>query len=124
MNFEEMKLRYDAGEDSLQLTLEKWDRIYEFSKNVFHLNHFQELLKAAVVPIFLCPEYANQCTMCPIYTACKQGTSDEWSRVIRLIQAYAIAGEILPLEPLLGHIEGFVKRLRACSNGADYTMDN
>ena len=114
MTFEEMKRRYDDGEDSLELTLEKWEKILEFSKGVFHLIHFQEVLKACIVPVFLCTEYGNQCHICPIYQVCKQGHAEDWTRLMRVIQAYAIAGDILPQENFKEHIELFVKKLRAC----------
>jgi len=118
MSFEEMKKRYDGGEDSLELTLEKWERILHDSKTVFHLNHFQDILKAAVVPIFLCAEYANQCRMCPIFSVCRQGRSEEWINLLRVIQAYAIAGDVLPRDPFPGQIELFVNKLKACREQA------
>ncbi len=118
MTFDEMKKRYGDGEDSLELTIEKWIRIKQFSQQAFHLNHFQEILRAAVIPIFLCSEYINQCHLCPIYTVCKQGKSDEWITVMRVIQAYAIAGDILPKEPFIGHIEQFLKRINLCHQDA------
>ncbi len=114
MSFEEMKRRYDGGEDSLELTLEKWERILKHSNTIFHLNHYQDLLKAAIVPIFLCTEYANQCHMCPIFSVCKQGHSEHWIKLMRVVQAYAIAGDILPKDPLHGQIETFVKKLKLC----------
>ncbi|MCP4715146.1 MAG: hypothetical protein GY868_08525 [Deltaproteobacteria bacterium] len=114
MTFEEMKRRYSEGADSLELTMEKWERIFTFSKEVFYLNDFQDLLKAAVVPIFLCTEYANQCHICPIYVVCKQGRSEEWIKLMRVVQAYAIAGDLLPREPLEGQIEAFVGKLKLC----------
>ena len=114
ITFEEMKRRYEEGEDSLELTLEKWERIRSFSKNVFHINHFQEILKAAVVPIFLCTEYANQCRMCPIFPLCRKGYSEDWTKLMRVVQAYAIAGDLLPKEPMEGQLEMFVKKLKTC----------
>ena len=114
LSFEEMKKRYDEGDESLDLTLEKWERILKYSKNVFHLSHFQEILKASVVPIFLCTEYVNQCSMCPIFSLCRQGRSEEWTRLMRVLQAYAIAGDLLPKDPFLGQIEIFVNKLRLC----------
>lgn len=114
MTFEEMKQRYEKGEDSLGLAVEKWERILHDSKTVFHLQHFQEILKAAVVPIFLCAEYANQCRMCPIFSICQQGRSEEWATLVRVVQAYAIAGDLLPRDPFLGQIELFVNKLRLC----------
>lgn len=114
MNFEEMKRRYEGGEDSLELTLEKWERILKHSNSVFHLNHFQEVLRAAIVPVFLCTEYSNQCHICPIYNVCKQGNSEDWTNLMRVVQAYAIAGDILPKEPFLGQLEAFVNKLKTC----------
>jgi len=114
MSFEEMKERYEKGEDSLELALEKWQRILQNSRTVFHLSHFQHLLQAAVVPLFLCVEYENQCHICPIFSVCKHGYSEEWKSLLRIIHAYAIAGDLLPLEPYSGHLESFVNKLQMC----------
>jgi len=118
MTFEEMKKRYGAGEDSLELTLDKWGRIKQFSAKAFLISHYQDILRAAVVPIFLCTEYVNQCSLCPIYEVCKQGRSDEWVTVMRVIQAYAIAGDLLPKEPFMGHIEQFLEKINMCREEA------
>ena len=114
MSFEEMKERYEKGEDPLELTVEKWQRILHDSRTVFNLLHFQQLLKAAVVPLFLCVEYENQCHICPIFSVCKQGYSEEWRSLLRIFHAYAIAGDLLPLEPYSGHLESFVNKLQMC----------
>ena len=118
MTFEEMKRRYGDGEDSLELTIEKWLRIKQFSDKAFLINHFQDILRAAVVPILLCTEYVHQCSLCPIYDVCKQGRSEEWITVMRIIQAYAIAGDLLPKEPFVGHIELFQEKLNTCREHA------
>lgn len=118
MTFDEMKRRYEGGEDSLELTLEKWLRIKQFSDKAFLITHFQDILRAAVVPILLCSEYVHQCTLCPIYDGCKQGQSEEWITVMRIIQAYAIAGDLLPKETLVAHIELFREKLNACRKTA------
>lgn len=118
MTFEEMKKRYGGGEDSLELTIEKWARIKQFSNKAFLISHYQDILRAAVVPIFLCTEYVNQCSLCPIYDVCKQGRSDEWITVMRVIQAYAIAGDLLPKEPFMGHIEKFLEKINTCREDA------
>ncbi len=114
MSFDEMKKRYHDGDDSLELTMEKWERIADYSKRVFDIYDFQELFKAAVVPVFLCTEYSNQCHICPIYNVCMQGRSDDWTTLMRVVQAYAIAGDLLPKEPLLGHIDVFLSKLKLC----------
>jgi hypothetical protein len=118
MTFEEMKRRYGDGEDSLELTIEKWLRIKHFSDKAFLINHFQDILRAAVVPILLCTEYVNQCSLCPIYDVCKQGRSEEWITIMRIIQAYAIAGDLLPKEPFVGHIKQFLGKINACRENA------
>jgi hypothetical protein len=114
MSFEEMRERYEKGEDSLNLALEKWERILTDSRTVFHISHFQDILKAAVVPLFLCVEYEKQCHICPIFSVCKQGNSEEWTNLMRVVQAYAFAGDLLPLDPYIGHVETFVNKLRMC----------
>lgn len=118
MTFEEMKNRYEAGEDSLELALEKWERILQNSKTVFQLHHFQDILRAAVVPLFLCAEYANQCRMCPIFSVCKQGRSEDWTNLLRIVQAFAVAGDLLPRGALQGQVEIFTNKLRACREEA------
>jgi hypothetical protein len=123
MTFEEMKSRYEEGEDSLDLALEKWERILKHSETVFHLSHFQEILQAAVVPIFLCEEYSRQCQKCPIFNICKQGRSEDWTTLIRIIQAYAIAGDLLSKELLFAQIELFNNKLKACKDEIYYTLN-
>ena len=116
MRFREMEERYSNGEDSLELTVEKWSRIYEYLDSAYTLLHFDEALKAAVIPIFLCVEYKDRCEMCPLYRICKRGKSEEFNKVMRAIQSYSIAGDILPKEPLLGIIEIFLEELKKCDS--------
>ena len=123
MTFEETKNRYEEGEDSFDLVLEKWERILKYSEKAFHLSHFQEILKAAVVPIFLCKEYSMQCHKCPIFNVCKQGRSEDWTTLMRIIQAYAIAGDLLSKEFLFAQIELFNNKLKACKNENYYTLN-
>jgi hypothetical protein len=52
--------------------------------------------------------------MCPIFKVCQQGKSVEWTKLMRVVQAYAIAGDILPKDPLHGQIETFVDKLKLC----------
>ena len=123
MTFEEMKSRYEEGEDSLDLALEKWERILKYSETVFHLSLFQEILQAAVVPIFLCEEYSSQCQKCPIFNVCKQGRSEDGTTLIRIIQAYAIAGDLLSKELLFAQIKFFNNKLKACKGEIYYTLN-
>ena len=118
MSFEEMKQRYEKGEDSLELTIEKWERIRDYLNYAFNLFHFQEVIKAASVPIFLCVEYKNQCPMCPIYKLCERGKSPKWINITRILEAYALAGDMLPKEPLIGQISNFLEELKQCKEEA------
>ena len=114
MNFKEMELKYDSGEDSLELTLEKWIRIYDYLESAFSLDHFNEALQAAMVPLFLCVEYRDRCEFCPLYRVCERGRSEIFNKVVRVMQAYTIAGDILPKETLLGVVENFIDELHKC----------
>jgi len=123
MNFDEMKQRYEEGEDSLDLALEKWERILKYSEEGFHISHFQEILEAAVVPLFLCEEYISQCQKCPIFNVCQQGRSEEWTTLVRIIQAYAVAGDLLPKDPLFNQVKIFFNKLRNCKDEIYYTLN-
>ncbi len=118
MDFREMEKKYSSGVDALELTVVKWARIYEFLKTAFTLEHFAEALQAAVVPIFLCVEYRDRCEFCPIFRLCERGKSQVFNRVIRVMQSYTIAGDILPREPLKGVIGNFLAELKKCKNDA------
>ena len=113
-----MEKRYSGGEDSLELTVEKWTRIYEFLGSAFSIGHFSEVLQAAVVPLFLCVEYKDRCEFCPLFRVCKRGKSEEFNRVMRVMQAYVIAGDVLPKDPLLGIVGNFIEELKKCENDA------
>jgi hypothetical protein len=114
MDFKEMEQKYNSGEDSLELTIEKWIRILEFLATAFSLDHFNEALQAAMVPLFLCVEYRDRCDFCPLFRVCEKGRSQIFNKVVRVMQAYTIAGDILPKETLLGVVENFVDELHKC----------
>ena len=90
MDLREMELKYNGGEDSLELTLEKWIRIYDFLESAFSLDHFNEALQAAMVPLFLCVEYRDRCEFCPLFRVCERGRSEIFNKVVRVMQAYTI----------------------------------
>jgi hypothetical protein len=114
MDFKEMEHKYNSGEDSLELTIEKWIRILEFLESAFSVDHFNEALQAAMVPLFLCVEYRDRCDFCPLFRVCERGRSQIFNKVVRVMQAYTIAGDILPKETLLGVVENFVDELHKC----------
>lgn len=118
MDFNEMQLKYSSGEDSLELALEKWIRIYAYLESAFSLDHFNEALHAAMVPLFLCIEYRDRCELCPLYRVCKKGRSEIFNKVVRVMQSYTIAGDILPRETLLGVVANFLDELEKCRTEA------
>ncbi|MEE9505147.1 MAG: hypothetical protein V3V90_08445 [Thermodesulfobacteriota bacterium] len=118
MDIKEMEKRYSGGEDSLDLTVEKWSRIHDFLETAFRLEHFMEVLNAAVVPIFLCVEYRDRCELCPLFRICERGKSEIFNKVMRVIQSYTIAGDLLPRDPLLGIMGNFVEELKRCKSDA------
>jgi len=118
MDFKEMEKRYSDGEDSLDLTIEKWVRIDEYLKSAFSLGHFTEALQASVVPIFLCVEYKDRCEFCPLFRICERGKSEDFSKVMRIMQSYTIAGDILPKDFILGVVENFIEELKKCKSDA------
>ena len=116
MDFKEMEQKYHSGEDSLALTIENWVRILEFLETAFSLDHFNEALHAAMVPLFLCVEYRDRCDFCPLFRVCEKGRSQIFNKVVRIMQAYTIAGDILPKDTLLGVVENFVNELHKCQH--------
>ncbi len=76
-----------------------------------------------MVPLFLCEEYSIQCQNCPIYNVCKQGLSEEWTTLMRIIQAYVIAGDLLSKELLFVQIELFNNKLKVCKDENYYTLN-
>ena len=116
MDFKEMEQKYNSGEDSLELTIEKWIRILDFLDSAFSLDHFNEALQAAMVPLFLCVEYRDRCDFCPLFRVCERGRSQVFNKVVRVMQAYTVAGDILPKDTLIGVVENFVNELHKCQN--------
>jgi len=113
-----MERRYSGGEDSMGLTVEKWTLIYEFLESAFTLGHFSEALQAAVVPIFLCVEYKDRCDFCPLFRLCGRGKSEDFNKVMRVMQAYIIAGDVLPKDTLRGVVGNFIEELKKCHDDA------
>jgi len=55
----------------------------------------------------------SQCQKCPIFNVCKQGRSEEWTTLMRIIQADAISGDMLPKETLLAQMDVFYNKHKA-----------
>jgi len=111
MTFQEILSRYEAGENAFDLTLEKWLRIRESLKNAFSVSHYKEILGAAVIKVPLCLENQNNCAVCPLHAICSRGQGGSFAKFIRAIQAYCIAGDLLPKTTLLGLADQIISEL-------------
>ena len=112
MSFSEMQERYNKREDPFDLTLEKWVRIRRFLEKPLTRHDFGLLLQASNIAVPFCFEYQpRNCVGCPLEAMCGRGGGEKLLRVIRLIQAYVLAGDMLPTEPLIFEVDRVVMEL-------------
>ena len=114
LTFREMVTRYERGDNAFDLTLEKWVRIRESIKMAFSTSHFDEVLEAAAIKVPLCLENQDNCGICPLEAICSRGQEGSFGRFMRVIQAYCIAGDLLPKSPLLGLTDQIISELESC----------
>ena len=114
VTFQEIVTRYEAGENAFDLTLEKWVRIRDSLKNVLTMSQFREILEAAVIKVPLCLEYQDNCAICPLHAVCSRGQEGSFGKFMRAIQAYCIAGDLLPKSTLLGLADQIISELESC----------
>jgi hypothetical protein len=114
VTYREIVARYEKGENAFDLTLEKWVRIRESLGKAFTLSRFKEILDAAVIKIPLCLEYRDNCVLCPLESVCSRGGQGSFGKFMRAIQAYCIAGDLLPKSPLLGLADQIISELESC----------
>ncbi len=114
VTFQEIVARYEAGENAFDLTLEKWVRIRRSVENAFALQHFREILDGAVIKVPLCFEYKDNCSICPLYAICTRGQDGSFGKFVRALQAYCIAGDLLPKSSLLGLADQIISDLESC----------
>jgi len=55
---------------------------------------------------------------CPLFRICERGKSEDFSKVMRIMQSYTIAGDILPKDFILGVVENFIEELKKCKSDA------
>jgi hypothetical protein len=113
VTFRQIVTRYEAGENAFDLTVEKWVRIRESLEKTFTLSHFKEILDAASIKVPLCLQYKDNCALCPLWAVCGKGQEGSFGKFIRVIQAYCIAGDLLPKSPLLGLADQMISELQA-----------
>ena len=111
VTFREIVTRYEAGENAFDLTVEKWVRIREYLEIALSVSHFREILEAASIKVPLCLEYKDNCAICPLVTVCGKGQEGSFGKFIRGIQAYCIAGDLLPKSPLLRLADEIISEL-------------
>jgi len=114
LTFKEIITRYSRGENAFDLTLEKWVRIRESLKNALTISHFKEILEAAVIKVPLCLENRDNCAICCLKAICSGGHEGSFGRFIRAVQAYCIAGDILPKSTVLGLADQIISELESC----------
>lgn len=114
LTFQEMVTRYERGENAFDITLEKWVRIRESIKTAFTTSHFDEVLEAAAIKVPLCLENQDNCGICPLEAICSRGQDGPFMKFMRAIQAYCIAGDILPKSSLLGLTDQVISELKSC----------
>ncbi len=114
LTYQEMVARYEGGENAFDLTLEKWLRIREFIKTAFNTLQFDEVLEAAALKVPLCLEHEDNCGLCPLEAICSRGQEGSFMRFMRAIQAYCIAGDLLPKSSLLGLTDQIISELESC----------
>lgn len=112
MTILEMQERHQKKENSFDLTLEKWIRIRQFLDTASTLGDFKELSQAANIPVPFCYEYQiKDCLGCPLEKICGRGKGEKFFKVMRIIQAYVLAADMLPKEPLTSEIDDFLMEL-------------
>jgi hypothetical protein len=113
ITIEEMRERIQRRDDPFDLTIEKWVRIRKFLETAMTLSDFQELFQGAAVAVPFCFEYQTKaCLGCPLERICARGRGERFLIVMRLIQAYTIAGDMLPKERLVSEIDDFIIELQ------------
>ena len=114
LTFQEMITRYEGGENAFDLTLEKWVRIRESIRTAFTTSQFDEVLEAAAIKVPLCLENQDNCGICPLEAICSRGQEGSFTKFMRAIQAYCIAGDLLPKSSLLGLTDQVISELESC----------
>ena len=114
LTFQEMITRYEGGENAFDLTLEKWVRIRESIRTAFTASQFDEVFEAAAIKVPLCLENQDNCGICPLEAICSRGQEGSFTKFMRAIQAYCIAGDLLPKSSLLGLTDQVILELESC----------
>jgi hypothetical protein len=113
MTFEETIKRYEAGENAFDLAIEKWERIREAIRSAHSIQHYIAVTQGASIKVALCVEYNDTCHLCPLEATCNREQEGPFSTVIRALQAYCVAGDVLPQSTLLNLVDQLIADLKA-----------
>jgi hypothetical protein len=113
MTFEETIKRYEAGENAFDLAIEKWKRIREAIRAAHSVQQFIVIAQGASIKVALCVEYNDTCHLCPLEETCTRETGGPFSTVMRAMQAYCVAGDLLPSSALLNLVDQLIADLEA-----------
>ena len=93
--------------ESLNMTQE------DLAKRIIELDRFKILLQGAMVAVPYCFENQKRdCLGCPLENICSLRKGERFYRVMRIIQAYALAEDLLPKEILISEIDNFLTELK------------
>jgi hypothetical protein len=113
MTFEETIKRYEAGENAFDLAIEKWVRIREAIRSAHSVQQFIVIAQGASIKVALCVEYNDTCPLCPLEATCNREKEGPFSTLIRVMQAYCVAGDVLPQSTLLNLVDQLIADLEA-----------
>ncbi len=111
LGLEEMQRRHEKGEDPFALTIEKWLRIREFLLEKVDSTRYKEAFQCGSTKILFCLDYKNHCSLCPLVAVCHDSQSIYY-QIMRHLQAYTLAGTVLPRGPLIELIDFYIRDLR------------
>jgi hypothetical protein len=113
MTLEEMQERFQETDDPFDLTIEKWARIRRFLDSTLTLDDFRELFEGATVAVPFCFEFnVKGCVGCPLGEICGPSEEKKSQRLIRLIQAYTLAGDMLPKQRLTTEVDDYLMKMK------------
>ena len=110
ITFEEIKQRYESGEDPFALTLEKWIRIKEFLNKQTNYSGVVQLFEAATMKVPFCLDYAPNCNLCPLERIC-QGPST-YQQILKLLYYFLATGMPLEKEPLIKLVDKLIEEIK------------
>lgn len=106
---QEMKERFEK-EDPFDLTVEKWTKIRKFSEGATTAEDFEKILDSSGLIVPFCIIHKRNCSECPLDNICGS-EKEKFSRIMRIIDAFSAAGDVLPKEVLLNELDSFISEL-------------